>query len=173
MPIESLPDVSDMGWTVTRLRSCVEAQKSKVDGGQIAFQSVEGGNRVPLVGTITVNYSISYRVCMEDILNDLHRPAAVSPPAGKSTSPGEALSLVLAVQHRKRFQCSHETNKANTIMWLAEGFCDQSVCVAKSIKDRRRRILSGHHPHREARKQWGVGTKVILEMIAPAIVEVA
>lgn len=82
MPIESLPNMSDVGWTIACLRSCVEAQKSKVDGNQIAFKSIEGGNRIPPVGTITVNHSISYGVCVED------SPAAVSPPAGKSTSPG-------------------------------------------------------------------------------------
>ncbi|WP_338835177.1 hypothetical protein [Bradyrhizobium septentrionale] len=102
MPIESLPDMSDVGWTVASLRSCVEAQKSKVDGDQIAFQPVEGGNGFSLVRAVAVNHSISYRVCVENILNDLHRPAAIGPPASKRTAPCKAFRLVLAVQHCKR-----------------------------------------------------------------------
>lgn len=60
MPIESLPDMSNVGGAVARLRFCVEAQKAEVDGGQIALQPVERGNRVRLVRAIAVNHSISY-----------------------------------------------------------------------------------------------------------------
>jgi hypothetical protein len=110
VPIESLPDMSDVGWTVASLRSCVEAQNSEVDGNQIAFQPVEG------VGAIVVNHGISYRVCVENILNDLHRPTAVCPPPGKRTPPRKAFRLVFAVQHCERFERGHKTDQADTIV---------------------------------------------------------